>query len=77
MLNLNHRGVEIFINRFNNNKQESFWEGYNLFIWKKNQNGYTDKKGLYRKNSWGIAEKIELNTDGTWRLPKHYVKYFK
>lgn len=77
MLNLNQRGVDIFIKRFNNKNQESFWEGYQLLIWKKNINGYTDVKGLFRKNSWGTAEKIDINSQGVWKLPGKYVKYFK
>ena len=77
MLKLNHSGVEVFIKRFNKTNQESFWENYSLFIWKKNPSGFTNKNGLFRNNTWGIAEVITVNDKGIWDLPKKYVKYFK
>jgi len=77
MLKLNQNGVEVFIKRYNKNNQESFWQNYNLFIWKKNSTGFTDKKGMYRNNTWGIAEIVPVNDNGIWDLPKKYVKYFK
>ena len=77
MLKLNQNGVEVFIKRYNKNNQESFWQNYNLFIWKKNPTGFTDKKGMYRNNTWGIAEIVPVSDNGIWDLPKKYVKYFK
>jgi len=62
---------------YNNTWEESFWQNYNLFIWKKNPNGFTNKNGMFRNNSWGIAEIISVNDNGIWDLPKKYVKYFK
>lgn len=76
MLNLTMQGVEIFIKRFQNKNQESFWDNYDLIIWKNNPNAYTDTKGMFR-NRWGMSEKIVVNEKGVWELPKHYVKYFK
>jgi hypothetical protein len=77
MLYLNPLGVEVFIRKSTSKTIDSFWDNYDLIIWKKNINGYTNKKGMYRKNSWGIAEKFSVNNNGTWKLPKQYVKYFK
>jgi hypothetical protein len=77
MLNLNVLGVEIFINKSNEKHLDSFWNNYDLVIWKKNVNGYTNKKGMFRKDSWGTAEKISADNNGIWKLPKKYVKYFK
>jgi hypothetical protein len=76
MLNLTMQGVEVFIKRFQNKNQESFWDNYDLIIWKNNPNAYTDKNGMFR-NSWGISEKVIVNDQGVWELPKKYVKYFK
>jgi hypothetical protein len=76
MLNLNLRGVEIFINRSKTNTQEAFWNNYDLIIWNKNSSGYMNKNGMFR-NKWGLAEKISVNEQGIWKLPKKYVKYFK
>ena len=77
MLNLTELGVSVFIKKAVANNMNSFWENYDLVIWKKNVNGFTDKKGMYLNNSWGTAEKIVVSNQGTWKLPKTYVKYFK
>jgi hypothetical protein len=76
MLNLNLRGVEIFINRSKTKNLEAFWNNYELIIWKKNSSGYTDKNGMLR-NELVLAEKISVNEQGIWKLPKKYVKYFR
>lgn len=77
MLNLTLKGVEVFMKRYNTSNQESYWDNYDLVIWKKDTNGFTNIKGLFRKDSWGVSEKISVNNDGMWRLPKKYVKHFK
>jgi len=77
MLNLTEQGVEIFIKKFQSSVQKSFWNNYDLVIWKKDQGGYTDTKGMYYNNAWGKAEKISVDKKGIWKLPKKYVRYFK
>ena len=77
MLNLTHRGVEIFIQRYKKANQESFWKNYDLLIWRKDANGYTNVNGMFRENSWGMVEKIPVDNKGIWKLPKKYVKYFR
>jgi hypothetical protein len=76
MLNLTSMGVDIFINKAKSKTQEPFWNNYDLVIWSKNSSGYSDKKGMFRKE-WGLAEVITVNEQGIWKLPKRYVKYFK
>lgn len=77
MLNLNLQGVEVFIKKSQSEKLQSFWENYDLLIWNKNINGYTSTNGMFRKNTWGTAERIAVNNNGIWKLPIKYVKYFK
>ena len=77
LLHLTEKGVEVFIKRSQTKLQESFWNNYDLVIWKKDSGGYTDIKGMYRKDAWGKAEKISVSREGIWKLPKRYVKYFK
>lgn len=77
MLNLTLKGVEVFIERSKQKNQDSYWDNYDLLIWKENPGGFTNVKGIFRKDSWGIAERIPVNNNGIWKLPKHYVKYFK
>lgn len=75
MLNLTERGIEIFIKRAKN--VSPFWDNYDLIIWRKDHSGYTNINGMFKNDSWGIAERISVNTNGIWKLPKKYVRYFK
>lgn len=77
MLCLTEKGVDVFIKRYQNNHQESFWDNYDLFIWNKNHKGYTSVNGLFKNNSWGLVDKVSINNQGTWKLSKKYVKYFR
>lgn len=77
MLNLTLEGVEVFMRRYNTSNQESYWDNYDLVIWKKDNNGFTNVKGLFRKDNWGVSEKISVDQNGMWRLPKKYVRHFK
>lgn len=77
MLVLTEKGVDVFIKKSTTKFQESFWNNYDLIVWKKDVGGYTDVKGMYRKNAWGKAEKFSVSHEGIWKLPKQYVKYFK
>ncbi len=77
MLNLTELGVEVFIKRNASKNTEAFWNNYSLVIWKKDKSGFTNNKGSFRKNEWGIAEEFAINNDGLWKLPLKYVKNFK
>jgi hypothetical protein len=77
MLNLTLKGVDVFIKKSKTKTQESFWNNYDLVIWKKDNGGYTNIKGLYRKDQWGTAENISVDKNGIWKLPFKYVKHFK
>ena len=74
MLNLTELGVEVFIKKAKN--IVPYWDNYDLIIWKKDINGFTNIKGVF-KNTWGTTERISVDNDGTWKLPTKYVKHFK
>ena len=77
MLNLTLKGVEVFIERSKTKNQESYWDNYDLLIWKETPGGFTNIKGMFRKDQWGVAERIPANEQGIWKLPIKYVKHFK
>lgn len=77
MLNLTELGVEVFIKRSKSKSLKPFWNNYSLVIWKKNNSGFTNTKGLFKENEWGIAEEFAISNDGLWKLPIQYVKNFK
>jgi hypothetical protein len=74
MLNLTELGVEVFIKKAKN--ISPFWDNYDLVIWKKDINGFTNIKGMF-KDTWGTAERISVDANGIWKLPTKYVKHFK
>jgi len=75
MLNLTELGVEVFIKKAKN--ITPFWDNYDLVIWKKDINGFTKVKGMFKENTWGTAERISVDSNGIWKLPKKHVKHFK
>jgi hypothetical protein len=77
MLHLTELGAEIFINRAKKKSLDTYWDNYDLIIWKKNHSGFTDLKGMFRNNSWGIADRVSVDSNGIWVLPLKYVKYFR
>lgn len=77
MLHLNPLGVEVLIDRLKETNIDPYWENYDFILWKKDSSGYSSIKGLFRKDAWGVAEKFSITNDGTWVLPKKYVRYFK
>ena len=77
MLVLTELGADVFIKRSKSDKLDPHWDSYSLVIWKKDPAGYSNKNGMYRKNSWGLVEKFYITDSGTWKLPKKYVKHFK
>lgn len=76
MLYLNELGVNIFMRKYNSLMKNAYWNNYDLIIWKKNYNGFFKQNGLFRK-TWGVADKVSVDQNGMWALPKQYVKYFK
>jgi hypothetical protein len=54
------------------NNSRALWDGWDIVIWKRNPNGATNKKGLYRNGSWGIADRYSVNSDGNWRIPNKH-----
>ena len=77
VLHLNEKGVDLLRKKATTSSLEIFWDNYDLIFWKKNNIGFTDKKGMFRKGAWGIATRLEMTNNGTWILNKKYVKYFK
>jgi hypothetical protein len=75
MLNLTELGVEVFIKKAKN--ITPFWDNYDLVIWKKDINGFTNVKGMFKENTWGTAERISVDSNGIWKLPVKHVKHFK
>lgn len=77
MLHLNEKGVDLLRKKAATSSLEIFWDNYDLIFWEKNNTGFTDKKGMFRKGAWGVATRLKMTQNGMWVLNKKYVKYFK
>jgi len=77
MLYLYENGVELLRKRLIEKKLDSYWNNYNFIVWKKDLGGYSNTKGVYRNNNWGIADEFSITPEGTWKLPLKYVRYLK
>lgn len=77
MLHLYENGVEILRKKICNKKIDAYWHNYDLIIWEKNIGGYSNTKGVFRNNHWGIAKTISITEKGTWEFPLKYVKHFQ
>lgn len=77
MLHLYEKGIEVLKKKISNKNTDAYWDNYNFIIWKKDNGGFSNTKGVYRNNNWGIANEYLVNSKGTWELPLKYVRYFK
>ena len=50
-----------------------YWDGWNIIKWTENPNGYSQKNGAYRNDTWGFNVKIPLQDNGTWKVLTKYV----
>ena len=77
MLHLYENGVEILRKKLSSKSIDTYWNNYDFIIWKKDAGGYSNTKGVFRNDSWGLTNIIPVSEKGTWVLPLKYVKYFK
>lgn len=71
LVELNYNEANNFVNK--NNELGFFWNGWNIYKWTANDNGFMQKNGMYRNGQWGHAMKIPMTDKGTWMVLKKYV----
>ncbi len=76
-MNIKENKVNKFVKNFKTDYQEAFWDGYTLIVWKKDATGFSNKRGMFRNNTWGLTNRFPLTNGGDWDLPDRYVKYIK
>ena len=59
---------------FVSKSKSAFWDGWDIVVWKRNQNGTTNPRGMFRDGAWGIANRFPVTETGVWRLPDKYAK---
>jgi hypothetical protein len=68
MQKLDYQAAHEFVDRSKN----VFWDNYDIIIWKRNANGATNMRGMFRNGAWGIANRFTVGSDGYWKVPNKY-----
>lgn len=71
LVELNYNQANAFVEK--NTGIGFFWDGWNMFKWTANDNGFMQKNGMYRNGKWGHAMRIPMTENGTWKVLKKYV----
>lgn len=64
MLNLDYDAVH----RFQSSYENSYWDGWDLVLFKQDPRGATSKRGEYINNQWVTTNRISPDSNGTWRF---------
>jgi hypothetical protein len=68
---LDYNSAHAFVEK--NQRFGFYWNGWDIVKWTENENGFTQKNGMFRNNKWGHFIKIKLQDNGTWAVLKKYV----
>lgn len=49
------------------------WDGYDIVTHRKSENGYTNKRGVFKDGEWWLQFRYSLRPNGTWEVPEIYV----
>lgn len=71
LVELNYDNAHKFVEK--NKRLGFFWDGWNIVKWTENENGFTQKNGMFRNNTWGHSMQIPMSSTGTWAVLKRYV----
>jgi hypothetical protein len=50
------------------------WDGWDIVLWKPTHHGWTNPKGAFRNNRWGVESRFVVNSEGIWKVPQKNVK---
>lgn len=71
LVELDYTKAHSFVEK--NTKIGFFWDGWDIVKWTENENGFTQKNGMFRNGKWGHAMKIPMTNAGTWKVLSRYV----
>lgn len=70
---LSHETVDQFVQQQTAAGMDVAWDGWALVFFKPNPNGFNDKNGAFKNNQWGVQARVDVDTDGLWKVPVKYV----
>lgn len=62
MLKLDLSATERFVEGYPN----AFWDGWTMVLFKPRSSGEFDKRGVYRNGQWGIATRVNPDSNGVY-----------
>jgi hypothetical protein len=71
LVELDYTKAHSFVEK--NSRIGFFWDGWDIVKWTENENGFTQKNGMFRNNKWGHSMKIPMTNSGTWKVLSKYV----
>lgn len=71
LVELNYEQAHKFVEK--NKALGFFWDGWDIVKWTENENGFSQKNGIFRNSKWGHAMRISLTDNGTWKVLERYV----
>jgi hypothetical protein len=72
-ISLNYDQAHQFVEK---NKANGFyWDNYTIVKFSPHSAAYMDKKGSYKNNKWGFANRYDVKENGTWDLSEKYAKF--
>jgi hypothetical protein len=51
------------------------WDGWDITTRRKSENGFSDKRGVFKNGEWWLQFRYPLRNDGTWKIPEIYVNH--
>lgn len=66
---VSHTEVDEFVKVQKSKGIDVSWDGYTLVFFRKNPNGFTDRKGAFRGGRWGILTRVDCDSNGIWNVP--------
>jgi hypothetical protein len=70
---IDHTSADEFVSTQRSKGIDVSWDGWTMVFWKSNPNGFNDKNGAFKKGRWGVQARVEVDTNGDYRIPVKYL----
>lgn len=72
-ISVGYSEVDSFVSDQRASGSDVYWDGWTMVFWRPNKNGYGDRCGSFRNGRWGVQARVDVESDGTYRIPTKYV----
>jgi len=60
------------VHQLEQSRRNMFWDGWTLVIVDKRGDGWMRRDGMFYNDAWSTHRRIEVDSDGRWRIPVKY-----